>query len=301
VLGPIEYEDYGSFQEDSYELATCHNLTVKPWTCSATTGTCLIDNSTSPVVDNTTVFKTQQDCAAKCIAPPPPPLNKNPCIRFGHTIPVAHHVDVTITQDSDHTVFHTWSNYKFGDFSDWVNVFKPGTGTITVWENTGGTRGAVLYQKKGIPLTPGPLVVVIKVASSQVSNVTGYWPPALPDSIETIAASYVESSASSKIRLFNLSPDTKLAGMTCSANGTKEIVFGVDYSLGSDWVTVPTASATFSATDGAKTIASKVETPPAAPLGATNMLLGLQGAAGSDYAIELVPLADAPEGGTCHP
>ena len=101
--------------------------------------------------------------------------------------------------------------------------------------------------------------------------------------------------------LLLLLQDTKLAGMTCSANGTKEIVSGVDYSLGSDWVTVPTASVTFSATDGSKTIASKVETPPAAPLGATNMLLGLQGAAGGDYAIELVPLADAPEGGTCHP
>ena len=75
---------------------------------------------------------------------------------------LGNHVDVTINQDSDHTVFHTWTNYKFGDFSDWVNVFKPGTGTITVWENTGGTRGAVLYQKKGIPLTPGPLMVVIK-------------------------------------------------------------------------------------------------------------------------------------------
>lgn len=57
--------------------------------------------------------------ASNCTAPPPPPLNKNPCIRFGHTVPVEHHVDVTITQDSDHTVFHTWTNYKFGDFSDW--------------------------------------------------------------------------------------------------------------------------------------------------------------------------------------
>jgi len=57
--------------------------------------------------------------ASKCAVPPPPPLNKNPCIRFGHTNPVENHVDVTITQDSDHTVFHTWSDYKFGDFSDW--------------------------------------------------------------------------------------------------------------------------------------------------------------------------------------
>ena len=121
---------------------------------------------------------------------------------------------------------------KFGDFSDWVNVFKPGTGTITVYENSGGTRGPQLFQLKGIPLTPGPLVVVIKVASSVVKEpdkcvqhhgdpyglfgcsarsetcilrlcfvfafvlavatfgrTCRYWPPALPDAVETIAAS----------------------------------------------------------------------------------------------------------------
>ena len=74
----------------------------------------------------------------------------------------------------------------------------------------------------------------------------------------------------------------------------------MDYSLGSAWVTVPSTSATYSATNGGKTITSKVETPPGAPLGGTNMLLGLQHA-GDGYAIQLVPLADAPEGGTCHP
>eukprot|EP01047_Picozoa_sp_COSAG01_P063539 COSAG01_NODE_8250_length_2856_cov_79.780921_3_plen_64_part_00 len=42
--------------------------------------------------------------------------------------------------------------------SQWVNVFKPGSGTITVWENTGGTRGAQIFQLQHIPLTPGPLV-----------------------------------------------------------------------------------------------------------------------------------------------
>ena len=47
------------------------------------------------------------------------------------------------------------SGRRFGDFSDWVNVFKPGKGTITIYENTGGTRGKQLYQLKGIPLTPG--------------------------------------------------------------------------------------------------------------------------------------------------
>jgi len=43
---------------------------------------------------------------------------------------------------------------------------------------------------------------------------------------------------------------------------------------------------------------SKQETPPAAPLGYTNMLLGAQAGA---KPIMLVPLADAPEGGVCKP
>ena len=47
-------------------------------------------------------------------------------------------------------------------------------------------------------------------------------PPSLPDSVETIAASYVQSQANSAVRLFNLSPDTKQAGMTCSANGASD-------------------------------------------------------------------------------
>ena len=72
-----------------------------------------------------------------------------------------------------------------------------------------GTRGPLLYTLPGIPLTPGPLMVVLKVASSQVSNATGYWPPALPDAVETIAASYVQGQTNSKIRLFNLSPVSK--------------------------------------------------------------------------------------------
>jgi hypothetical protein len=45
-------------------------------------------------------------------APPPPPLAQNPCIRFGHTIPVEHHVDAMIVQDSDPSINHTWTNFK---------------------------------------------------------------------------------------------------------------------------------------------------------------------------------------------
>lgn len=39
--------------------------------------------------------------------------------RFGHTIPVGHHVDVEIVQDEDPSVTHTWTDYQFGAFSDW--------------------------------------------------------------------------------------------------------------------------------------------------------------------------------------
>lgn len=57
------------------------------------------------------------------------------------------------------------------------------------------------------------------------------------------AASYVQGAQSSKVRLFNLSPSTKSAGLTSSTNGTAEIVSEVLYSLGSDWVDVPAVPA----------------------------------------------------------
>ena len=38
--------------------------------------------------------------------------------------------------------------------SQWVNIFKPGKGTITLWENIAGTRGKQLFKLSGIPLTP---------------------------------------------------------------------------------------------------------------------------------------------------
>jgi hypothetical protein len=62
--------------------------------------------------------------------------------------------------DAPRTCYHIAAEPQFADFSDWVNVFKPGTGTITVWENQGGKRGDKIYSQSGIPLTPGPLVTV---------------------------------------------------------------------------------------------------------------------------------------------
>eukprot|EP01047_Picozoa_sp_COSAG01_P096252 COSAG01_NODE_26790_length_703_cov_1.059603_1_plen_56_part_10 len=55
-------------------------------------------------------------------------------------------------------------------------------------------------------MAQGPLVVVAKVAASQVANTSAYYPPTKPDSVETIAASYVPGANSSTARLFNLSP-----------------------------------------------------------------------------------------------
>lgn len=134
------------------------------------------------------------------------------------------------------------------------------------------------------------------------------------------AASYVQTQANSKVRLFNLSPDTKLAGMACSGNGayqsrpsatqdhttairadcntvqsynsnqqdaacieliacrcdrlsinrlgTKQLVSGVAYSLGSPWVTVSSSSATYSFTDdgSSKPLVSKTVRTKRQPL-----------------------------------
>ena len=144
-------------------------------------------------------------------------------------------------------------------------------GTITIWENIDGKRGDQLYKLSKIPLTPGPLVVVIKVAQSQAFNSSGpepFWPPRVPDNVETIAASYVQPGTGGKVRLFNLSPDTKVAGMSITSGTPKTLAKNVQYSLGSDWLPVPVTSQTYSFTDDltSKVLTTRVETPPQSPL-----------------------------------
>jgi hypothetical protein len=46
------------------------------------------------------------------------------CIRFGHTVPVDAHVDAEIVQDEDASISHTWTNYKFGDFSNVIRILS---------------------------------------------------------------------------------------------------------------------------------------------------------------------------------
>lgn len=58
------------------------------------------------------------------------------------------------------------TNYKFAQFSEWTSVFKPGKGTIAVWENVMGVRGDFLYQVKvtgrhNTPRRPISLAILI--------------------------------------------------------------------------------------------------------------------------------------------
>jgi hypothetical protein len=90
--------------------------------------------------------------------------------------------------------------------------------------------------------------------------------------------------------------------MSCSANGTTEIATNIAFSLGSAWQSVPTVSATYTFKDdiSKKTLTTKTLTPATAPIGNTNVLLGLEKGSG-DFVVQAVALVDAPEGGTCHP
>ena len=66
---------------------------------------------------------------------------------------------------------------------------------------------------------------------------------------------------------------------------------------------MPASSQTFTFTDDltSKSLLTKTETPPAAPLGYTNILMGLQKQAAPATEIQVVPLVAAPEGGVCKP
>jgi hypothetical protein len=213
------------------------------------------------------------------MAPTLPP-NDKPYIRFGHTIPCAEKVDATIKQGN---VTYTWSNYKFGQFSSWVEIFHNGVGEITIAEAGTSTK----FVTKTIPLTPGPLVVVIK----------DLWPPTRPTAVETIAASYVPEPipTDSGVRLFNLASDVKEAGLKA---GGKTLVSHVKYTIGSEWAPIPVESATFTVFDQktGKTLATTTTTPPHNPFVFTTFLIGLQNATtNSAYTTQIVPLIDAPE------
>lgn len=225
-----------------------------------------------------------------------------------HAIPVDANIDVQIKQETDKgsTITYNWTNYKFAQHSNWVNVFQPGVGTITIWENSNGITGKQLYQLEHIPLTPGPLVVALKVAQDQdPSDPSKYWPPNEADQVETIAASYVpQKNGSASVRLFNLSPDTKVAGMSSSQGGPN--ISQVKYGLSSDWLPFPVGAQSFQFFDDdaspPKPILQKPGTLSGPPVGETQFLMGLQDPQASEaLKLSALLLLDAPEGGLCKP
>lgn len=203
------------------------------------------------------------------------------------------------------SVSYNWTNYKFARYSDWVNVFRPGTGTITIWENNNGVTGRQLFQLEHIPLTPGPLVVALKVAQDQdPTDPSKFWPPTEADQVETIAASYVQQNGSASVRLFNLAPDTKAAGMSSTRGGGK--VSETKYGLSSKWEPFPVGPQNFQFFDDDETppkmVLEKSVILSGPPIGETQFLLGLQDPqAPASVRLSSLLLKDAPEGGLCKP
>lgn len=263
---------------DTFEVAVCE--AYHPTTTTTTTTTTAAPTTTTTTT--TAAPTTATPTTTKAPTPPPTlPPNTKPYIRFGHTVPSNNNVFATITQGN---ISYTWNNYQFGQFSGWVETFSDGTGVIDIYESVSGSKGALLLSTV-IPLTPGPLVVVIK----------DYWPPHVASNVETIAASYIPVSSGSGVRLFNLSPDTPSAGM--SVNGTV-LIEGVPYTLGSQWAAVAADTATFNIFNNATgtALATDTFTPPNAPFVFTNFLIGVNNvSSGSKFTTRAVPLIDAPE------
>ena len=130
-------------------------------------------------------------------------------------------------------------------------------------------------------------------------------PPTEPDQVETIAASYVPpATGDASVRLFNLSPDTKLAGMTSDRAGAATIS-DVHFSLGSEWLGFPLGQQTFTIVDDdptpSKTLLRVSQSPVGPPIGSTLVLLGLQLQPQAGLGLQTSLLNDAPEGGVCKP
>jgi hypothetical protein len=110
-----------------------------PHLCDRSTFTCKSVPAGTPGA-NATLGQCSKDCNKAPPPPPPPPLSKNPCIRFGHTVPVANHVDVEISQVGPPAINHTWSNFKFGDFSDVICIAFPCAMSIACPAQSRATR-----------------------------------------------------------------------------------------------------------------------------------------------------------------
>jgi len=257
------------FTTNTFEVAICeaYKPTPEPPTPAPTL-------PPTPV-PTTTQAPTTTTAAPSTISPTLPPNNK-PYIRFANTVPSANKITATITQGN---TTYTWTDYAFGEFSKWVEIFKANIpGTIKL------VSGGKTLLETSVLLTPGPLVVAVKDT----------WPPVKPTSVETIAASYVPVASGSGARLFNLSPDTQAASMS---SGGKTLAQDIIYADGSVWAAVPVGSADYTVSNFVtnEVLAKNTFSAPPAPFVFTNFLIGLSNTTESAYKTQLVALVDAPE------
>jgi hypothetical protein len=106
------------------------------------------------------------------------------------------------------------------------------------------------------------------------------------------------------MRLFNLAPDVKWAGLDSSGAGSSKIS-RVHYGLSSKWESFPLGNQSFFVFDDDLSPPAKLltvdEAPVAPPIGSTEFLLGLQHPVSSSLKLTSLLLPDAPEGGLCKP
>ncbi len=289
MLGSMSYEDYGSNTVQRFYLATCHPPTHDAYSCNRTTWQCV-----AVAKGSANSFSTQQSCAQKCKPPPPPPpgppppppVYSKPYLRFGMTVPVDIRVDCTVLQ---HGVSHTWSNFGFGEFSNWTDTFEAGMAQVTLAVASGGSPLLSLH----VTLTSGPLVLMLRADNAEGNG--HYWPPT-NNSLEPIAASYVPSASHTvAVRLFNLSPDTSFAGMRSNQDAAP-LADNVQYSLGSNtWAQLAAGKVSLAIFDSlsSKQLAVVTAVPPLSPSASTLYLIGVQ-TSSSQFKPRAVLLEDAP-------
>ena len=116
-------------------------------------------------------------------------------------------MDATISQGA---ITHTWAGYRYAQFSDWVSIFHGGTGQIVITDH--GTGKTLLTTS--IPLTPGPLVVVIKDLCASTTTTS------------RLRVSVIGSIARGTQRL-NCSMSGSIQRLNCSMGPVDSVVFNV--------------------------------------------------------------------------
>lgn len=157
------------------------------------------------------------------------------------------------------------------------------------------TAGRTAPHIAGVPLTPGPLVIVLKCPEA-TQKTFQCWPPQdaiLGGSIEAVAASYTPEPHGAKLRLFNLGEGIGAASL--ARDGTP-LAGGITFGLGSEWDDVPLTDGEFTVSSGGAAVATRRVAPRDQEV-LTLWLLGSNNATQPAFAPRLLPFDDAPHNG----